>query len=88
MFPGQHIVNKHTFEYSITVVHVFTECNYKNLHVISISFKKKIIQYYKLLKCNNCQGKSDIKYKNYKKEIPTEETDYDWPMVVKPCTPQ
>ena len=24
----------------------------------------------------------------YKKEIPTEETDYDWPMVDKPCTPQ
>ena len=40
------------------------------------------------VKCNNCQGKSDIKYKNYKKEIPTEETNYDWPMVDKPCTLQ
>ena len=35
-------------------------------------------------KCNNYQGKSDIKYKNHKKEILTKETDCDWPMVDNP----
>ena len=31
--------DRHTCEYSITVI--FTKCNYKNLHVISMSFLEK-----------------------------------------------